>query len=341
MNWLYALLLFQPIESFELEFSYTSFYKGNTHTHTNRSDGDSPPSEVLKWYKEHEYNFVVLTDHNIIQQKKYKKIQNENFQFINGEEVSFSSDKESEDQPKKVPVHVNALCAQESIPKNHVSPVKTALRQAITEILSQGAIAQINHPNFGWALRFDDIVYTSGAQLLEVANQHPHVFNEGNSKHLSTEVLWDKLLTASALYYGIASDDMHDLWRDPGYEPRRPGKGWVQVASEELNPEKICEALHAGRFYSSTGVELDYILVKDQVMGINIVANPHETYTTTFVGRGGKILSQVKGTQSFYVLKGEEGYVRAKIESSSGKQAWVQPVYTSSFFKETVPVGIQ
>ena len=30
----------------------TKWYKGNTHTHTWWSDGDSPPETVVKWYKE-------------------------------------------------------------------------------------------------------------------------------------------------------------------------------------------------------------------------------------------------------------------------------------------------
>src|SRR5262249_35562070 len=29
------------------------WYKGNTHTHTLNSDGDSTPDDVVKWYREH------------------------------------------------------------------------------------------------------------------------------------------------------------------------------------------------------------------------------------------------------------------------------------------------
>jgi hypothetical protein len=32
------------------------WYKGNTHTHTVNSDGDSTPDEVVRWYREHGYN---------------------------------------------------------------------------------------------------------------------------------------------------------------------------------------------------------------------------------------------------------------------------------------------
>ena len=42
------------------------WYKGNTHTHTLNSDGDSTPDEVVRWYREHGYHFLVLTDHNYL-----------------------------------------------------------------------------------------------------------------------------------------------------------------------------------------------------------------------------------------------------------------------------------
>ena len=49
--------------------------KGNLHTHTYWSDGDAFPEMVLDWYKSNNYDFVSLTDHNILQQgEKWKKI---------------------------------------------------------------------------------------------------------------------------------------------------------------------------------------------------------------------------------------------------------------------------
>jgi hypothetical protein len=43
----------------------TRWFKGNTHTHTLESDGDSPPEEVAAWYRDNGYNFLVLSDHNV------------------------------------------------------------------------------------------------------------------------------------------------------------------------------------------------------------------------------------------------------------------------------------
>lgn len=42
------------------------WYKGNLHTHTYWSDGDDFPEMVADWYKTRGYDFLALSDHNII-----------------------------------------------------------------------------------------------------------------------------------------------------------------------------------------------------------------------------------------------------------------------------------
>jgi hypothetical protein len=42
------------------------WWKGNIHTHTLWSDGDDFPEMVAEWYRTHGYNFLALSDHNIL-----------------------------------------------------------------------------------------------------------------------------------------------------------------------------------------------------------------------------------------------------------------------------------
>ena len=42
--------------------------KGNLHTHSFWSDGDDFPEMIMDWYKTNDYQFVVLSDHNILQE---------------------------------------------------------------------------------------------------------------------------------------------------------------------------------------------------------------------------------------------------------------------------------
>ncbi len=54
-----------------LHFSVTAaeparWWKGNLHTHSLWSDGDDYPEMIAEWYKAHGYQFLALSDHNII-----------------------------------------------------------------------------------------------------------------------------------------------------------------------------------------------------------------------------------------------------------------------------------
>jgi len=52
-----------------------TWYKGNTHTHSYRSDGDDFPEMIMEWYKSHHYDFICLSDHNTLAQgEKWKLI---------------------------------------------------------------------------------------------------------------------------------------------------------------------------------------------------------------------------------------------------------------------------
>src|SRR3954468_2964280 len=80
------------------------WYKGNTHTHTVNSDGDSTPDEVVRWYREHGYNFLVLTDHNYLTSVDGLNALHgaaDKFLVVRGEEVTSTVQSKA--------VHVNGL----------------------------------------------------------------------------------------------------------------------------------------------------------------------------------------------------------------------------------------
>src|SRR5687768_9734332 len=80
------------------------WFKGNTHTHTLNSDGDSTPDDVVRWYREHGYQFLVLTDHNFhtrVDGLNALHAADDRFLVVRGEEVTSTSGGK--------PVHVNGL----------------------------------------------------------------------------------------------------------------------------------------------------------------------------------------------------------------------------------------
>lgn len=53
------------------------WWKGNLHTHTLWSDGDDFPEMSADWYQRNGYNFLALTDHNVLSQGiRWMKVQN-------------------------------------------------------------------------------------------------------------------------------------------------------------------------------------------------------------------------------------------------------------------------
>ena len=44
----------------------SKWFKGNLHTHSYWSDGDEFPEEIMDWYKSNNYQFIALSDHNVL-----------------------------------------------------------------------------------------------------------------------------------------------------------------------------------------------------------------------------------------------------------------------------------
>jgi hypothetical protein len=70
---LWCLLLVQAIlsactEPVQEHDSDLQWFKGNLHTHSYWSDGDDYPEMIMDWYKSRGYDFLSLTDHNILAQ---------------------------------------------------------------------------------------------------------------------------------------------------------------------------------------------------------------------------------------------------------------------------------
>jgi hypothetical protein len=68
---------------FARTFDVTSFSKGNLHAHTNRSDGDSSPEDVIAWYRRSGYAFLAITDHNrFFDPRRFGWLEDSNFRLL-------------------------------------------------------------------------------------------------------------------------------------------------------------------------------------------------------------------------------------------------------------------
>jgi hypothetical protein len=67
-NVLLCVLAVTTLASCSQKIDSRQWYKGNLHTHSYWSDGDEFPEMIMDWYKSRDYDFVALTDHNILAQ---------------------------------------------------------------------------------------------------------------------------------------------------------------------------------------------------------------------------------------------------------------------------------
>jgi hypothetical protein len=291
---------------------HAAWLRGNLHTHTLESDGDSAPSDVVRWYAEHGYDFLVLTDHN----KVTRVDDSRGLVLILGEEVT--------DKLPKKPLHVNAIGIEEPVAPQHGATPVEVLQRNVDAVHEAGGLALINHPNFGWAFGADELVQIERANFLEIASGHQFVNSLGPP---SVESMWDRMLTAGKKIYGVAVDDMHHLQRFWDADAVHPGKAWVVVRAEQRDAKSILAALARGDFYASNGVELEDVVVDAKSITVKVREKNLARYRVQFIGSGGKVLQETSGLIATYPRKRSEPYVRAKVIDSNGRAAWTQPVF--------------
>ena len=71
MKKLTLLFIFISFISCKQEFPKQHWQKGNLHTHSFWSDGDDFPEMIIKWYKNNDYQFIALSDHNTMASGDY------------------------------------------------------------------------------------------------------------------------------------------------------------------------------------------------------------------------------------------------------------------------------
>lgn len=299
----------------------TTFQRGNVHTHTTESDGDSPPEEVAEWYRDHGYNFLAITDHNKLTDPNWLRgVERPGFVLIRGEEITLRGAGHH--------VHINALCHRRRIGGKKFGSVEDALAWGVRRTHEEGGIAMVNHPNFFWAFGAEELPAAAPARMLEIWSGHPKVNAEGDARHPSVESMWDATLAQGMDFAPAAVDDMHALGAEREFRKAGPGRGWIDVFARSANEHEICTSLSRGWFIASSGVRLARLAVRGDTFSITAYAPGG---VVEWIGNGGKILGRSNidpwgQRPTAYRLRGGEDYVRARITAPTGARAWT-PAY--------------
>jgi len=323
------------------------WFRGNTHAHTVIcGHADSAPEVVARWYLDHDYNFLILSEHNHFIDPDSVHMPDDrrkDFILIAGEEVT---------GPRII--HSTAMNIRRLVSQQRDLETKSEIIQNHVDVaLEAGGNTILNHPNYQYAIKATDILPVRHLYMFELYNGHPQVNNFGDDDHPSTEEMWDKLLSRGMTIYGVASDDAHHFNKiDTIYS--NPGRGWVMVQATELSPDAITKAMLNGDFYSSSGVILSECSVRNGIYNVEIdqektfkeltsailfgkhISGKDEGFTIEFIGPDGKVLAVSNSEKARFSIDNNYAYVRAKISyrrihRNRGMEefyAWGQPVFT-------------
>lgn len=269
---------------------------------------------------------------------------------------------------RTAPIHMNVTNIRELIQPELGGSVREVIQNNVDAVLAQRKrtgrpmIAHLNHPNFGYGVRAEDLMRVRGERFFEVYNGHPAIHNEGDATHPDTERIWDIVLSWRLAIlgleplFGVAVDDSHN-YHEIGRANSNSGRGWIVVRSKSLAAAPLVEAMEKGDFYASTGVRLKEMVRTGDTLSVEAEAEPGVTYKIQMVGtrkaffqrpeggpdkfvidesKIGRVFAETEGPSATYKLKGDELYVRAKVTSSKPQKnavhtneferAWSQPL---------------
>ena len=293
------------------------FWRGNIHTHSNRTDGVLPPEEVCRRYKAQGYDFLALTDH-LVGLWDYpivdtKPMRDAGFTTILGAELHTGAMENGEIW------HILAVGLPEDFARPNVPDFAPRADQESGPALAQraveaGAFVAIAHPQWS-GLTLADARSLTAAHAVEVYNHGCYV---GSDRPDGTAIA-DLLLSEGRDLSFIATDDAH-------FNEDDHFGGWVMVKAEANEPEALLAALKAGAFYSTQGPELRRVEVTDT--HVYVESSAVESVVVQGYGSAAQAVHGASMTRAEVPRAGLVGsdWLRVTIRDSAGKRAWSNPV---------------
>lgn len=290
-----------------------AWHKAALHTHTTHSDGERSPAAMVAWYRARGYDIVALTDHNRNVDVDALAALAPGVLLIPG--VEYTS------RGAGRPVHVNGLFTLRDVRGRSRATAHGVLAAMLRELRRDGALAVVNHPNYGYALRITDLAALPVSHL-EIFNASSGALNDGDANAPPVDALWDALLRAGRRVYGIGVDDAHAL--PGGKNPNVPGRAWTWIYAR-LDPFDVRAALETGRFYASTGPKLRAWRPGRGGLYARVEPAPGLSYVWEIYG--GSATAAVTGP-SVWIARPKQGYRRATLFASDGSRLYLQPIFS-------------
>jgi hypothetical protein len=290
------------------------WFRGNLHTHSDRSDGVAPPDAVVAAYRAAGYDFVVLTDHFEARWgwtvTDTTAARDEGFTTLLGAELS-SADWDDEEV-----FWVNAI----GLPPDFARPAPGEPHaSAIARAAAVGAYVVLLHPGLTNLLDFERLP-VEHLHAVETYNQNAALSWPDQAEG---RYALDALLAHGHRLHVAAGDDAH--WHHPG---DRFG-AWVQVRAQRRDPDALLRALKAGAFYASQGPEIHDVEVDADEVRVRCSPARAVALTGIHGWRSDVILGDGALREATLDLgKLRSPFWRLTVTDASGRRAWTNPVWS-------------
>lgn len=292
-----------------------SFYRGNLHTHSNRSDGRLEPEEVCRRYRERGYDFVCLSDHFL---GKYgfpvtdtRPWRTNSFTTLLGAELHAPETRMGE------PWHILSVGLPQDFAPTAPDEAGPALARRAADA---GAFVAIAHPQW-YGLTVED------AHTLADVPHAVEIYNHTCKVHVDRPdggYLLDALLSEGSRLNLIAVDDAHFQVTDT--PDSDAFGGWVMVKAAANEPEALLQGLKAGHYYATQGPEFRDLTIEGG--SVHVACTP--VTQVLAVGRPpkGERVAGAAMTRATLPLESFAGsWVRIELVDAAGHRAWSNPIH--------------
>jgi hypothetical protein len=281
------------------------WYKGNTHLHSNASDGGCSFQELAALYHSAGYDFLFRTDHWVASDTQadaepYPLLWLDGIE-LDGKDLAGTY------------FHVACLGRVNGIRR------EDGFEAALHSARRQGALAILAHPHWcGNSLedcrrwQFDGV---------EVYNHICHWLN-GKGGGL---VHWDAALMLNPNTLASAVDDAHLTPEHPGWNG-----GWIVVNAPTCRPDEIMSGIRRGNFYSSCGPQLHSVTLDGDQLHVEM--SPVRCARLVGPGPRGKRIGYFDGQlvdSVSFPIPDEWRYVYLEVEDQEGRRAWTNPLFVT------------
>lgn len=280
------------------------FYRGNLHTHTNNTDGQRAPEEVLDLYKANGYDFIALTDHwkRTVEGGAYLR---DGMLVLPGIELDYTL-------PAQV-VHIVGVGVDESILNE---PRHNGIQSGIDAIRKAGGRAILGHP--AWSLNTPEMIASmrnlTAAEIYNTVSGAPW-----NGDRADSTGILDVAAANGNLLNTVAADDAHFYNGDAC-------ASWIMLQADELTQESVLAALDKGAYYATRGPRFEQIEVTEEEVRVRCSEVQQVIFHTNRFYAHGRTVTGEKLTEAAFKRAPADRFMRIILIDENGKRAWCNPI---------------